>query len=149
MLQYAQAQRRERLMRNIAQERTKKISALGGTIAGADMSGISDIAILTPLQVYLVMLIGSLSCQEFSKDTAKEYFAELGAVGGAGLTLRKLAGTASGVFPGPGQALNAAIAGGGTYAIGRSAEAYFFDEETVPASDFISDGKEIINDVLP
>jgi uncharacterized protein (DUF697 family) len=148
VLQYAQAQRRERLMRNIARKRTKKISALGGTVAAADMSGVSDIAILTPLQVYLVMLIGSFSCQEFSKDAAKEYFAELGAVGGAGFTLRKVAGAASGVFPGPGQALNAAIAGGGTYAIGRSAEAYFFDGESVPASDFTADGREIINDVL-
>ena len=148
VLQFAQAQRRDRLMRKIARERTRKLSALGGTIAAADMSGISDIAILTPLQVYLVMLIGSLSCQEFSKDTAMEYFAELGVVGGAGFTLRKFAGAASGVFPGPGQALNAVIAGGGTYAIGRSAEAYFFDGESVAPSEFTSDGKKIIKDVM-
>jgi uncharacterized protein (DUF697 family) len=77
-----------------------------------------------------------------------KYFAELGAVGGAGLALRKLAGAASGVIPGPGQALNAAIAGGGTYALGRSAEAYFFDGESVSPSNFTDDGREIIKDIM-
>lgn len=145
LLQYAQAQRRDQLMRRIARERTQKISAAGASIAAADLSGISDIAILTPLQVYLVMLIGSLSCQEFSKQTAMEYFGEFGVVGGAGFFLRKLAGAAAGVFPGAGQALNGAIAGGGTYALGRSAEAYYFDGKTKSPSDFAKERGEFIS----
>ncbi len=147
LLQYAQAQRRDHLMRRIARERTRKISAVGASVAAADLSGISDIAILTPLQVYLVMLIGSLSCQEFSKQTAMEYFGEFGAVSGAGFLFRKLAGAAAGVFPGPGQVLNGAIAGGGTYTLGRSAEAYYFDGKTMSPSDFKKDRGRFIKDL--
>ncbi|PAU80316.1 hypothetical protein CK500_15780 [Halorubrum salipaludis] len=142
VLQFAQAQRRNRLMREISRKQTRKISVTGASIAAADLSGFSDIALLTPLQVYLVMLIASFSCREFSKETAKDYFTELGAVGGAGFGLRKVAGAAAGVIPGAGQALNAVIAGAGTYAIGRSAEAYYFEDEYIAPSEFITEGKD-------
>lgn len=127
VLQFAQAQRRESLMRNVARRRTQAIAASAGTIGAADISGFSDIVVLTPLQITLVMLIASFSCEELSIETAKEYFAEIGAVGGAGLAARKLAGALAGTIPIGGQAINGAVASSTTYAIGRSAESYFFD----------------------
>lgn len=143
LLQFAQGQRRNSIMRNLARQQTKKASAAAFAIAGADISGISDIVLLTPLQVYLVMLIGSFSCEEFTIATAKDYFAELGAVGGAGLLARKLAGALVGVIPGPGQAVNASIAGAGTYAIGRSAEVYFFEDDFVNPAKFMGESEKI------
>lgn len=147
-LQFLQAQNRDRLMRNIAREQTFKLSVVGAGIAGADVTGISDLTVLTGLQFYLVMLIGTLSCREFSKETAKDYFSSLGAVSGAGIAFRKIAGTAAGVVPGTGQAVNAVVAGGGTYAIGRSAEKFFFDGESTTPSNYVSDGRELLRDYM-
>jgi uncharacterized protein (DUF697 family) len=147
VLQFAQAQRRDALMRRLARKQTKKLSGVGATIAMADLSGFADITVLTPLQGYLVMLIGSLSCREFSVETAKDYFAELGVVGGTGFALRKLAGALAGVFPGAGQSINGVIAGAGTYAIGRSAETYYFEDEYVEPSKFMAEGKELIKNL--
>jgi predicted GTPase len=147
VLQFAQAQRRDKLTRKIARRQTKKASGIGGTIAGTDISGFSDIFVLTGLQIYLVMLIGSFSCREFSIDTAREYFAEFGAIGASGLVFRKLAGTLAGVFPGPGQAVNAAVAGAGTYAIGRSAETYYFEGRYKDPEKFMAEGKRVVQDL--
>jgi uncharacterized protein (DUF697 family) len=148
VLQFAQAQRRDRLMRSIARRQTNRLAATAAVLGGADSTGVSDILLLTPLQVGLVVIIGSLSCEEFSVSTAHEYFAELGAVGSAGLGLRKLAGAVAGVVPGPGQVVNAGIAFAGTYAVGRSAEAYFFDDEFTQPKEYMSAAKDRFGDIL-
>lgn len=148
ILQFAQAQREDALMRRLSRTQTKKISGIGATIAGADLSGISDIFVLTALQVYLVMLIASFSCRDFGREAAEDYFAELGVLGGTGFVFRKLAGAAAGVVPVSGQAVNAVVAGGGTYAIGRSAESYYFNDEYESPSAFMSDGKDVIRDLI-
>lgn len=145
LLQFAQAQRREQIMQSIARQQTNNVATTTGTIAGIDFSGISDIMVLTPMQVYLVMVIGALSCQEFSVERAREYFAELGVVGSAGLGARKLAGALTGTLGAPGAAINASVAATTTYMIGRSAEAYFFDDEFVKPQEFKEDGKEILS----
>lgn len=143
VLQFAQAQRRNSVMRGVARRQTRNFAGAGATIAGLDVSGASDVFILTPLQVLLVMFIGALSCEEFSVSTAIDFFAELGLVGSAAFTGRKLAGALAGVVPGFGQAVNASVAFAGTYAIGRSAEKYYFDDEMVKPSEFIQEGKDL------
>lgn len=147
LLQFAQAQRREQIMQSIARQRTNKVAKTAGTIAGIDVSGISDIMVLTPMQVYLVMVIGALSCQEFSIDRAREYFAELGAISGAGLGARKIAGALTGIVGPYGAAINATVAASTTYMIGRSAESYFFDDEYVKPKEFREDAKELFTDI--
>ena len=142
VLQFAQAQRRDQLMRSMARRQTKRLAISAALIGGADSTSVSDIVVLTPLQVGLVVLIGSLSCEEFSVATAHEYFAELGAVGSAGLGLRKLAGALAGIVPGPGQAVNAGVAFTGTYAVGRSAEEYFFEDDFTPPKEYMSVAKD-------
>lgn len=150
VLQFAQAQRRQSLMQSLARKQTRRLSVTAGSIAGLDISGVSDIMVLTPLQVFLVALIGSFSCEEFTIATAKDYFAELGVVGSAGLGARKLAGILTGMVPGAGQAINASVASVTTYTLGRSAETYFFsgkDEFKAP-SDFTTEAKNRFQDIL-
>jgi uncharacterized protein (DUF697 family)/GTPase SAR1 family protein len=146
VLQFAQAQRRDSIMQGIARSQTKKFAVTAASIGGADVSGVSDIAVLSPLQVFLVVLIGSFSCEELSVDTAIDYFSELGVVGGAGLLGRKLAGTIAGMFPGAGQAINAGVAGASTYAIGRSAEEYYFNDNFKRPQEFINEARTIVGD---
>jgi uncharacterized protein (DUF697 family) len=133
-------------MQGIARSQTKKFAVTAASIGGADVSGVSDIAVLSPLQVFLVVLIGSFSCEELSVDTAIDYFSELGVVGGAGLLGRKLAGTIAGMFPGAGQAINAGVAGASTYAIGRSAEEYYFNDNFKRPQEFINEARTIVGD---
>lgn len=148
VLQFAQAQRRNSLMRSLARKQTNRAAAAAGTIGGADLSGVSDIVVLTPLQVALVILIGSFSCEEFTVATAKDYFAELGVVGSTGLGARKLAGMIAGMFPGPGQAVNAGVASATTYMIGRSAETYFFEDRFVEPKQYLSEAKAAVSDAF-
>jgi uncharacterized protein (DUF697 family) len=138
VLQFAQAQRRDAVTRRLAQRTTKSAAIAGGGIAGTDITGISDIFLLSPMQVVLVMLIGGLSCEDYSIETAADFFTEWGVVGSAGIAAKKLAGTLAGMLPGPGQAVNAATAAAVTYAIGRSAETYYFEDEFVRPSEFMS-----------
>ena len=90
------------------------------------------------MQVVLVMLIGGLSCEDYSIETAADFFTEWGVVGSAGIAARKLAGVIAGMLPGPGQAVNAGTAAAVTYAIGRSAETYYFDDRFVRPSEYLS-----------
>jgi len=141
VLQFAQAQRRDALTRRLARKTTESAALAGGMIASADISGISDIFLLSPMQVVLVMLIGGLSCEDYSTETATDYFAEWGVVGSAGVAARKLAGAIVGMTPGPGQVGNAAIAAAVTYGIGRSAETYYFEDDFVEPSEYFSPKK--------
>jgi predicted GTPase/uncharacterized protein (DUF697 family) len=143
VLQFAQAQRRSTVMRSIARRQTRNVAGVGAGIAGLDVSGISDLTVLSVMQVALVMLIGALSCEDFSVSTALDFFGELGLVTGTAFTARKLAGAIAGVIPGPGQAANAGVAFAGTYALGRSAEVYYFDDRVVKPSEFYSRGKDL------
>lgn len=140
-LQFAQAQQREELMRRMSRNITNRFSAIATTIGGAP-APVADIAILTPLQILLVMLIGSFSCREMSLSTAREYLGALGTTSVAGLAARGVARSLIQIVPGVGWAVSGAIAGGGTYAIGRSAEAYFFNGETIKPNEFLSEGKK-------
>ena len=138
VLQFAQAQRRDALTRRLARRTTESFAIGAGALAGADISGISDIFLLTPGQAFLVMLIAGLSCEDYSIETAADFFAEWGVVGSAGIAARKLAGAIAGMAPGGGQAVNATVAAAVTYAIGRSAETYYFDDEFVRPSEYMS-----------
>lgn len=138
ILQFAQAQRRDAVTRQLARRTTESFALGAGMLAGADISGISDVLVLTPAQAFLVILIGGLSCEDYSIETAADFFAEWGVVGAAGIGARELAGTIVGMIPAGGQAVNAAVAAAVTCAIGRSAEKYYFDDQFVRPSEFMS-----------
>lgn len=142
-LQFMQAQQRDELMRGLSRDVTKRFAVAGGML-GAAPTSYADLPPLTAGQLILVALIGGFSCSEMEKETVREYISSIGTTGLASLGFRELARGLIQFVPGYGQAVSGAVAGGGTYAVGRSAEKYFFDGEEVKPSAFKSAGKEIL-----
>jgi uncharacterized protein (DUF697 family)/GTPase Era involved in 16S rRNA processing len=129
ILDYAQALQRKELLRRVSTSVTRRFSAAASGI-GSSPIPIADIAVLTPLQALLVALIAGLSCRRFSLDAATEFTTATGINVGVAFAAREGARAAVRLLPGFGSALSGAIAGGTTYGIGKSAEAYFFAGET-------------------
>lgn len=143
-LQFAQLQQREGIMKNLSQDVRNRF-AMVATGVGAYPAPVADVAVLLPLQYLLVVIVGGLSCRELSLATGKEYLSAVGTTTIAGLAARGMARSLIQLVPGVGTAISAGVAGGTTWAIGRSAEAYFFDDddESKP-SDWKKEGVEQI-----
>ena len=75
----------------------------------------------------MVAGIMHISGRAWSPKLAAEFIAALGANLGAGLVLREGARAAAKFVPIWGNAISGAVAGAGTYAMGRSAAAYFIE----------------------
>jgi len=144
-LQFFQALRRKELLRKLSDSIIKRFALIAFGI-GAIPIPISDIIILTPLQLIMIAIIGGLSCRKFSTETAAEFLSASGVAIGAGFGLRYLARQLVKLIPGLGWAVSGAIAATGTYAIGKSAEAYFFYGEIKKPQEF-ENAKEI-QDIL-
>jgi uncharacterized protein (DUF697 family) len=129
ILDYAQALQRKELLRRVATRMTRRFSAAASGIGAAPIP-VADIAVLTPLQMLLVALIAGLSCRRFSREAATEFTTATGFNVGFAFAAREVARGAVKFLPGFGSPLSGAIAGGTTYGIGKSAEAYFFAGET-------------------
>lgn len=129
-LQYAQAQRqrRENLMRDLSKNVTSKFAKIAGGV-GALPSPVADIAVLSSMQIALIWLIGRFSCRNMGEKALQDYLGAAGVSIGAGAGARKLARAGIQLIPGLGSVVSGAIAYGTTWGIGRSAEAYFFDDE--------------------
>lgn len=140
-LQFAQGQRREELMRDLAKDVRKRFSTAAAGIGGAP-TPVADAALLTPLQMFMVGIIGTLSCREFTTDTIREYLSAMGLVGVGGLAAREIARALIQFIPGAGSAVSASIAGGTTWAMGESAEKFYFDGVDVEPSSFLEEGKK-------
>ncbi len=87
----------------------------------------ADFPVLATLQFAMVSGIMHVSGRELGLKSAAEFFAALGANIGVGLVFRETARAAVKLLPGWGNAISGGIAGAGTYAIGRSATAYFVE----------------------
>lgn len=145
-LQFMQAQQRQELMRDMSRNVTNRFSLIG-TGFGAAPTSVADIAPLTALQLLLVALIGGFSCEEISRETVEDYVTSMGGTTAAAFGFRGLARGVIQFVPGWGSAISGAVAGGGTYAVGRSAEKYFFDDEVEKPSVFFGKGKEYIKNM--
>src|SRR4029450_13154320 len=97
------------------------------TAIGAQPIPLADFPILTSLQATMVAAIMHISGREMSVRLGGEFIAAIGANIGAGLVLRERARAAAKLVPVWGNAISGAVAGAGTYAIGRAAVAYFID----------------------
>src|SRR5262249_38993934 len=103
-----------------------KFSGIAATIGAAPVP-VADIIILTPLQVAMIAIVGGISCRTVSRETAAEFLTASGVTLGAGFAMRTVAQQLVKLVPyGIGDGTSGAIPGAGTYAIGRSAETYFF-----------------------
>lgn len=142
-LQFIQAQQRDELMRKMSRDLTKRF-AVAGFLLGAAPTSYADLPPLTAGQLLLVALIGGFSCREVERETVEDYITSMGTTSVAALGFRELARGLIQFVPGLGQAISGTVAGAGTYAVGRSAEKYFFDDEIKKPSSFMSDAKEFI-----
>ena len=111
----------------------KRFSTIAGGI-GANPIPLSDIIILTPLQLLLIAIIALLSGREVSKDNLKPVYEFLSAMGinvGIAYGAKALARQLVKVIPVGGTVISAGIASQTTYAVGKSAELYFFKGKNV------------------
>jgi uncharacterized protein (DUF697 family)/predicted GTPase len=135
LLQFFQAQRRKELLRKLAAGLVKRFAGIAGTVGVTPLPG-PDIFILTPLQLILIALVGGISCRTVSRETAAEFLTASGVTLGTGIALRTVAQQLVKLVPFAGIAISGAIAGAGTYAIGKSAETYFFSGVIRPPDEF-------------
>lgn len=139
-LQFAQAQRREALMRRMARSATNRVATSAAGVGLTPSPG-ADLAVLTPMQLGLVGIIGAYSCRDLTWECVQEYLAAMGWTALGGVAAREVARSLVQLVPGAGQAISAGVAGGTTWAIGRSAEAYFFDDRVVEPGELVEEGR--------
>jgi uncharacterized protein (DUF697 family) len=140
-LQFLQAQQREGLMQDMARDVTNRYATIASGIGGAP-TPVGDIAILTPMQLMLVGVIGTFSCRELEWSTVEDYLTAMGGTTVAGIAARSAARSLAQFVPGVGSIVSATVAAGTTWAVGRSAEEYFFNDNVVKPSEMVEKGKE-------
>jgi uncharacterized protein (DUF697 family) len=114
----------------IAQTLVKSTSAICAAI-GAQPIPLADLPILTALQLMMVSGIMYISGRERSLRAATEFVGALGVNVGAGMILREGTRALLKFFPGWGNVVCGAVAGAGTYAIGRASIVYFLEGLTL------------------
>jgi len=125
-LEFARASGDATAQREIAALLTRSTTAVC-TAIGAQPIPLADFPVLTSLQVLMVAGIVHATGREWNVKLARDFLAALGANVGLGLLLREGTRAALKFFPGWGNAVSGAVAGAGTYAIGRAATAFFIE----------------------
>ncbi|MED3986976.1 50S ribosome-binding GTPase [Peribacillus simplex] len=125
-LDFLQAIRSTEKLKEVSSSLIKRFSTISGGI-GAIPFSIGDVAVLVPLQMLMIGIIAALSGREVSKKTIYEYLGAAGVNLGVGIGLREGFRQLSKLIPGGGSAISGTMAYSGTFAIGKSAEAYFFN----------------------
>jgi len=114
----------------IAQTLIKSISAMNSAI-GVNPIPLADFPILSAAQALMVAGIMRASGRELGVKQAGEFITAIGANVGVGLVLREGARAVAKLVPGWGNLISGAIAGAGTYAMGRAATAYFIEGKSL------------------
>ena len=114
----------------IAQTLVKSTTAICAAI-GAQPIPLADLPILTALQLLMVSGIMYISGRERSLRAATEFVGALGVNVGAGMILREGTRALLKFFPGWGNVVCGAVAGAGTYAMGRASIVYFLEGLTL------------------
>jgi uncharacterized protein (DUF697 family) len=125
-LEMARLSGNRELQKQIAQVVIKSVTAICAAI-GTQPIPLADFPILTSLQATMVAGIMHISGREWSPKLAAEFITALGANIGMALVLREGSRAAAKFVPIWGNAISGAVAGAGTYAMGRSASAYFIE----------------------
>jgi len=150
LLLFSQAIKRKHLLQKISNSLIKRFTTLAGSI-GANPLPVGDIFILTPLQILLIVIIAGLSCRDINKSNYEKVITEFSTatsiVVGGGMALRELARwilDATGVGIPVAALISGAIAGAGTYSIGKLAEAYFFYNEIKNPKELYNEGEKYL-----
>jgi uncharacterized protein (DUF697 family) len=114
----------------IAQTLVKSTTAICAAI-GAQPIPLADLPILTALQLLMVSGVMYISGRERSLRAATEFVGALGVNVGAGMILREGTRALLKFFPGWGNVVCGAVAGAGTYAMGRASIVYFLEGMTL------------------
>ena len=125
-LEMARLSGNKELQKQIAQIVIKSVTAMCAAVAAQPIP-LADFPILTALQTAMVGSIMHVSGREMNAKRAAEFLAAVGANIGTGIVLREGARAAVKLVPIWGSAISSAVAGAGTYAIGRAAVAFFID----------------------
>jgi uncharacterized protein (DUF697 family) len=125
-LEFARASGDLAVQREIATQLTRSCVAVSAAI-GAQPIPLADLPILTSLQGLLVAGIVTASGREWNGKLVRDFLAALGANLGIAVLLREGVRAALKLLPGFGNAISGAVAGAGTYAVGRAARAYFME----------------------
>ena len=137
ILDYYQGLRDKNLLSRLSTSIILKFAGIAALIGMAPIP-IADFMILLPLQLLLITVIAGLSCRSFSVDSVTEFTIATGINVGTTLGARQLAQQFVEFIPVIGLPLHGLLAGGTTYAIGKAAEAYFFNGEIGKAGSTLS-----------
>lgn len=136
LLQGSQALRTTKGLKKISTGYINTFSAIAGGIGAIPHlvvggNAVKHIVVITPLQIFLIMIIAGLSGRKISRDTAVEFLGAVGANVGAATIFQAAFNELVTLVPGWGQAWGAGVAASGTWMIGKAAEYYFFDNKQV------------------
>jgi uncharacterized protein (DUF697 family) len=125
-LQFGQGPGREDTIRRMCRDLTNRAAVIGAGV-GATPAPVADMPVLLGIQGLLIGMIGALSCRSLSIKTVMEYTSVMGGTFALATAARAAARALIQLVPIGGWAVSAAIAYVTTYAIGRSAEVYYFE----------------------
>lgn len=114
------------LQKTIARRVVHASSVVAGGIAMTPIP-VADMLPLSALQAQMVIMVGYLGGRQLDVKGALEFIGGLGVQFAAGYGLREVARAVLKFFPGAGNAGSAAIAAGGTKALGEAAIVYYID----------------------
>ncbi|MGC1481140.1 MAG: hypothetical protein WA771_11590 [Chthoniobacterales bacterium] len=126
-LEFARMTDAREAQRKIAMSSMKSFTAVCGVI-GVQPIPLADLPVLMAIQTLMVGMIIHVSGRRLSPRLVAEFLGALGVNFGIGLAFRQGARALLKVVPVWGHAISGAMAGAGTYAIGRAAIAYFIDD---------------------
>ncbi|WP_254824305.1 GTPase [Haloglomus halophilum] len=140
LLQFAQAQRRERLMRQLARKQTIAVANAVNEIPRKLIVN-PNIPIISGFEAYLIALIGSFAGRELSVDLVDEYLDT------RNMPLNNVLSELSDITVDSVTGLlkdDLDYLPKSTYAVGRAAEEYFFDDEVIAESEFLAEAEEVL-----
>ena len=118
--------RAKKTQSDIAQKLVRSVTTVCAAV-GVQPIPLADFPILTALQFAMVTGVMQISGRELGVKAAAEFFGALGLNIGVGMVFREGARAAVKLVPGWGNAISGGVAAAGTYAVGRSAIAYFIE----------------------
>jgi predicted GTPase len=137
VLQFAQAQRRERIMRRLARKQTIAVANAVNRIPRKLIVN-PNVPIVTGFESYLIALIASFSGRELGVDSVDEFIdtRSMSIRSMVSTTSRVAVDTLTGIFK-----QDVSYIRNNMYCVGRAAEVYFFDDEVVEPEEFMSEAK--------
>jgi uncharacterized protein (DUF697 family) len=111
---------------DVAQKLVRSMTTVCAAV-GVQPIPLADFPILTALQFAMVTGVMQISGRGLGLKAAAEFFGALGLNIGVGMVFREGARAAVKLVPGWGNAISGGVAAAGTYAVGRSAIAYFIE----------------------